>query len=85
MSDIQRAGSEPAIQSAIDGPATEAGPRGIGGWLLIVAFGQLVSPLQLIVLLGQYYLDPENLRVFGQFPLAMYGELVMNAVLLAAS
>jgi hypothetical protein len=82
VGNTQRGGSEPAIRAAIDGPATETGPRGIGGWLLVVALGQLVSPLQLIVALGQYYLDPENLKVFGQFPLAMYGELVMDAILL---
>jgi hypothetical protein len=82
VSDIQRAEIEPANRAATSGPATGAEPRGIGGWLLVVAFGQVVGPLQLIVALGQYYLDPENLKVFGQFPLAMYGELAMNAGML---
>ncbi len=55
-------------------------PRGIGGWLLLVAFGQVVGPLSVLIVLGRSYLDPETLRSFEQYPLATYGELVLNLV-----
>jgi hypothetical protein len=57
-------------------------PRGIGGWLLLVAFGQVVGPLSGLVILGRSYLDPEILKAFEQYPLASYGELVLYLVLL---
>lgn len=82
MSDIQRGASEPPPLSAADGPVAKTEPRGIGGWLIVVAIGQVVGLLRTFVVLGQYYLDAENLNVFEQFPLAMYGELVLNIGLL---
>ena len=66
MSDVQRAGNEPAAQASVNGSTAASEPRGIGGWLLVVAFGQVVGVLRTLVLLGQYYLDPANLKVFAQ-------------------
>jgi len=78
--------------SSIDGRAGEeipllgkAAPRvpaGIGGWLLIVAFGQIAAAIGLPIMLARQYLDPETFKYFGQIPLAMYGELVLNVILL---
>lgn len=81
MSDIQQAGSEGAAAAALDGPAAAAEPRGIGGWLLLVALGQVVGALQLIVSL-RHYLEPESAELFELYPLAMVGELVLNFSLL---
>lgn len=83
VSDIQRAGSEPAIET--DGPATETGPRGIGGWLLLIAFGQVIGTLRLLATLALHYSVPQNQEFFRQYPATAYGELALNAfmVLLA--
>lgn len=77
----ERAGSEVAA-AAVDRSSAAAEPRGIGGWLLFVAFGQVIGVLQAVGVLGQYYLDPENLKAFEQFPLAMTGDLAINAAML---
>lgn len=82
MSGVQSTGSERAAPIAVNELAGAAEPRGIGGWLLVVAFGQVLGSLQLLVRLVQLYLDPENLKVFEQYPLAMFGELAMNVGLL---
>ncbi len=83
MSDIQRAASEPAIET--NGLATETGPRGIGGWLLLIAFGQVIGTLRLLATLALHYSVPQNQEFFRQYPATAYGELALNAfmVLLA--
>lgn len=50
-------------------------PRGIGGWLLLVALGQVVSLLRVLVANWQMYFDPDARKGFEEFPLASYGEL----------
>jgi hypothetical protein len=71
-----------------DGPIAAADevaanePRGIGGWLLIVAVGQVIGPLGLLVTLGQTFFDPDALKGFEQFPLASYGELAFHLALM---
>jgi hypothetical protein len=77
MSDTEAAERESVAERAT---AAEE-PSGIGGWLLLVAFGQVAGVLRLLVMLGQQYSDPENLEAFAQFPLLMYGELAMNLCL----
>jgi hypothetical protein len=66
-------------------PAASMEPRGIGGWLLLVAFGQVVGPLRLLVALGQTYFDPDAQKGFEQFPLATYGELASLLTLMLFS
>lgn len=56
-------------------------PLGIGGWLLLVAFGQVAAAVGMPVRLLRNYLEPETLDLFGQFPLAMYGELALAVAL----
>ena len=63
------------------GPAAAKEPRGIGGWLLVVAFGQLLGLLLILVALGQMFFDPDTLQGFEQFPLASYGELAVTLAL----
>jgi hypothetical protein len=64
-----------------DGPTVAKEPRGIGGWLLVVAFGQLLGLLLMFVVLGRTFFDPDTLKGFEQFPLASYGELAINLAL----
>jgi hypothetical protein len=53
-------------------------PRGIGGWLLLVAVLEGAILFKLIVVLERGYQEPETLSAFKQYPLAMYGELTLN-------
>jgi hypothetical protein len=84
----------PTVQEAMAGAlAVSAGkarpfagarpePHGIHGWLVLVAFGQIIGPLQLVVALGRYYSNPDHRKVFGELPLAMFGELALNVAFL---
>jgi hypothetical protein len=51
---------------------------GIGGWLGLLAFGQVIGILRLIASLGQYYTTLDA-QVFANFPAAIWGEAAMNA------
>jgi hypothetical protein len=62
--------------------AVPDGPAGIGGWLLLVAVGQLLATFGLPISLAYQYLDPETLKLFGEFPWAMYGELALNVAII---
>jgi hypothetical protein len=57
---------------------------GIGGWLGLVAFGQVVGILRLVVNVGQYTASLGN-DVWQRFPTAAWGELSMNASLICLS
>ena len=64
-----------------DAPAVANGPRGIGGWLLLVAVGQVVGPLRMLVGLGQTLADPDTRQAFDRIPWAAYGEFALNLAL----
>jgi len=51
---------------------------GIGGWLGLLAFGQVVGILRLIVSLGQYYTTIDE-QIWKKFPTAIWGEAALNA------
>ena len=53
---------------------------GIGGWLGLVAFGQVVGILRLLVSLGQYYPTIDD-ELWKRFPTALWGEAVLNAAM----
>lgn len=57
-----------------------ADPAGISGWLALVAVGQVLGPLRLLVWIGQYY-EKMDKRVLESFPVAFWGEAVLNALL----
>lgn len=87
MSDVQHAAKELAVQPTMNGSIVVAEPQGIGGWLLVVAFGLVVGPIRAAVALWLEYTNPEYRDFFEQYAVAMYGEVVMNLglVLLMAS
>jgi hypothetical protein len=62
--------------------AAPDGPAGIGGWLLLVAVGQLLATFGLPISLAYQYHDPQTLKLFGEFPWAMYGELALNVAII---
>jgi len=53
---------------------------GIGGWLGLVAFGQVVGILRLLVSLGQYYPTIDD-ELWKRFPVALWGEAALNAAM----
>jgi hypothetical protein len=55
---------------------------GIGGWLGLLAFGQIVGILRLIVSLGQYYTTLDA-QVLAKFPTAIWGEAALNAAVVS--
>jgi len=53
---------------------------GIGGWLGLLAFGQVVGILRLIVSMGQYYTTLSD-ELWKRFPAAIWGEAALNAAM----
>jgi len=45
----------------VERPEAASGPRGIGGWLLLVAILEVATSLVLFVLIGTVYQNPEVL------------------------
>jgi hypothetical protein len=80
MSDAERAAGPPSVPVAT-GATADPEPRGIRGWLIVVAIGQVLGPLRLLLTLAFYYSVKENIDVFRQYPLAGYGELVLHALM----
>jgi hypothetical protein len=55
-----------------------AQPSGIAGWLILIAIGQIFGPLRTVVSLGLYYTDATTKAAFEKFPVALYGEALLN-------
>jgi len=53
---------------------------GIGGWLGLLAFGQVVGILRSLVSLGQYYTKLDG-ELWNRFPVALWGEAALNAAM----
>jgi hypothetical protein len=53
---------------------------GIGGWLGLLAFGQVLGILRSLVLLGQYYTTLDG-EFWKRFPVALWGEAALNAAI----
>jgi Protein of unknown function (DUF2569)/GYF domain 2 len=75
------------VQSMVDdAAAVEAennrGPKGLGGWLLLIAIAQVVAPWIFLANLVQRYIGADT-QLFEQYPVALYGEAAIYAVLLA--
>lgn len=75
---------EPAVDAGEAAELKNVKPEltGIGGWLALVAFGQVVGIPRLVVSLGQYYTTTINAELWKQFPAALWGEAVLNAAML---
>lgn len=57
-------------------------PVGFGGWLILVAIGQILGPLMFVDHLFKYYLYLDG-DLWTQFPITYYGEAVLNLSVLA--
>jgi hypothetical protein len=51
---------------------------GIGGWLILVAIGQILGPLVFLVRLSNYYSKLDS-YLWTKFPATFYGEAALNA------
>lgn len=54
---------------------------GLGGWLGLLVFGQVMGILKFVVAMGQYY-SALDAQLWTRFPTAMWGEVAMNAGLM---
>ena len=52
---------------------------GIGGWLILIAIGQLVGPLKFLGSLAPYYSNPDVEALRINFPIVFFIEAVLNA------
>jgi hypothetical protein len=61
-----------------------AEPDVIGGWLILVAFGQVVGPLRLLASLFSYY-ESFDANIWVDYPLTAYGEAILNVSIVLVS
>jgi hypothetical protein len=59
------------------GLASKNEPSGIGGWLILVAIGQIVGPLFLLTKLAFLMGGSGSSNAWKLFPVTMWGELAM--------
>ena len=73
---------EPAVSTADAAEFKNVKPEltGIGGWLALVALGQVVGVPRLVVSLGQYYSTISD-ELWKRFPIALLGEAALNAAM----
>jgi len=60
-------------------PAEQAEPHGIGGWLLLLALGQIAGPMKFFASVIQYYGTLDG-ALFQKFPITLIGEALLNLV-----
>jgi Protein of unknown function (DUF2569)/GYF domain 2 len=77
-----RAVREPAVDAADAAEFKNVKPEltGIGGWLALLAFGQVMGILRLLVTLGQYYTTISD-ELWTRFPVALAGEAALNVAM----
>jgi hypothetical protein len=64
--------------------STDPKLTGIGGWLILVALGQIFGPIRFLVSIGQYYSTLDS-NIIGKLPVTFAGEAVINFFVLALS
>jgi Protein of unknown function (DUF2569)/GYF domain 2 len=57
--------------------STDPKLTGIGGWLILVALGQIFGPIKFLVSIGQYYSTLDS-NIIGKLPVTFAGEAVIN-------
>ncbi|MDX8434248.1 DUF2569 family protein [Mesorhizobium abyssinicae] len=66
-----------AVRSAAKPPQNPAALIGFGGWLLLLAIGQALSPLRTLAGLGSSSEGYQNLMALPNGPLTVYGEIAL--------
>lgn len=61
-------------------PVSDPGLSGIGGWLILMAIGQVLGPLRFFVSMAEYYSSLDR-SLIERFPAAVIGEAIFNAAL----
>jgi Protein of unknown function (DUF2569) len=72
-----------AVRSASKPSPDPAGLVGFGGWLMLLAIGQALSPLRMLAELGNAAEGYKQLMTLPNGALAVYGEVALNLAFLA--
>ena len=74
---------EPTVgtEDAAESKNVKGKPSGIGGWLGLLVFGQVIGILRLIGAIGQYIQSISD-NIWKRFPTAIWGEIAMNVALI---
>ncbi|UVK53062.1 DUF2569 family protein [Mesorhizobium sp. AR02] len=72
-----------AVRSAAKPSQKPEALVGFGGWLLLLAIGQTLSPLRTLADLANSVEGYQQLMTVSNGPLAVYGELILNLAFLA--
>jgi hypothetical protein len=76
-------GQETTARAAVNAPHVPAAASelsGIGGWLVLLAIGQVLGPLRFMASAAQYYVSIDK-ELVQNFPIAFVGEGLLNATL----
>ncbi|KRR14510.1 hypothetical protein CQ12_33265 [Bradyrhizobium jicamae] len=74
----------PAVEGVTEVKRIESEPSGIGGWLGLLALGQVIGIPRQLMAVGQY-LQGISADIWTRFPIALWGEMVMYAALIGLS
>ncbi|WP_245438025.1 hypothetical protein [Mesorhizobium sp. WSM4312] len=66
-----------AVRSAIKPSQNPADPVGFGGWLMLLAIGQSLSPLRTLVAIGSSSDGYNQLMLVPNGPMVVYGEIAL--------
>ena len=80
---LQESKAAPKSPAVVDEVRAKYAPHeenhlvGIGGWLILVAIGQVLGPLRFVHFLFGYYIN-FNSDLWTEFPITFYGETLVN-------
>lgn len=74
---------EPAVDAEDAAYFKDVKPEltGLGGWLALIGFGQVVGSLRVLISNVEYYSKMDE-QLFAKFPTTMWGEAVLNGALI---